>query len=132
MTEKDRECIERDEQVEGNRTLSNFQEIEVEIKGLVAANKMLMDYQKESRRDKKWLYKIVIGLVAAMLIEAGLFIGAFCWYESQYEVIDTVTKTVTTETTESNKDMTVSGENAEINNVEGDQYNDDATHNDGE
>lgn len=107
--------------------LRNFQEVEIEIKGLVAANKMLMDYQKESRKSKKKLYNIIITLIICMMLEAGMFIGAFCWYEAQFEYADY--ETVTT-TTEYSKDMTTSGDNANINNVEGNQYNNDAVHND--
>ena len=46
----------------------------------------------------------------------------FFWYESQFEVTEDIatTETITQE---------VSGENSEINNVDGNLYKDNATHN---
>ena len=132
MNVEEKVVNEGEQKVSGKKELKSFREIEVEIKGLVAANKMLTDYQRETRKDKKRLCKIILSLIVAMVIEAGLFIGAFCWYESQFDVVDTTeTTTTTTTTTDYSKDMSVSGENASINNVEGDQYNNDAVHNDG-
>lgn len=97
-----------------------FKEIEIEIKGLVAANKMLVDYQKESRKQNKRMYRIILALITGMILECVVLVGGFIWYESQFEYADSdvITEEYSTE-----------GDNANINKVEGNQYNDNATHN---
>lgn len=102
----------------------SFQEVEMEIKGLVAANKMLSDYQKESRKQNKRLTKIIALLVILMFLEGTASFGLFVWYESQFEYAEG--ETITTTETEN---LTTEGDNANINKVEGDQYNDNAVHN---
>lgn len=56
---------------------------------------------------------LVISILANLVI-----VGAFLWYESHMELTETTTTT-----------QTVDGESS-INNIEGDQYKDSATHND--
>lgn len=51
-----------------------------------------------------------------------VIVGGFLWYESQWE--RSITETVTTTT-----EQEVSGTDSDINNVKGDQYNDEAVHN---
>ena len=75
----------------------------------------LLQHQKESNK------RLFIALVISLLIN--LFTaGGFLWYESQWEYTTTETITTTQE---------VEGDNAEINNVEGNQYKDNSVHNEG-
>lgn len=100
----------------------SFREVEIEIKGLVATNKMLMDYQKQSKKQNKMLCRIIVLLVVLMFLEGvGSFL-AFAWYESQFEVAEGETTTITEE-------YSTDGNNANINRVNGNQYNDNAVHN---
>lgn len=85
-----------------------FKEVEVEIKGLVAANKMLLDYQKESRKQNKRLTKIIALLIVLMFLEGVTSFGLFVWYESQFDYADVETVT---------KEFTTSGDNANISNI---------------
>ena len=82
-------------------------EKEEEMNGVVVANKMLMDYQKESRRSGKRKDIIIIVLIICMLIEALGFYAGFLWYESQFETTVEETKTI---------EMNTDGDNAEISN----------------
>lgn len=78
-----------------------------EMNGVVVANKMLMDYQKESRKSGKRKDIIIIVLIICMLIEALGFYAGFLWYESQFETTVEETKTI---------EMNTDGDNAEISN----------------
>lgn len=124
MEEKDIKEMEKEFGLgEGAKT---FKEIEIEIKGLMAANKMLVDYQKESRKQNKRMYRIILALIAGIVIESIVFVCSFVWYESQFEYADS---DVITETETTTEEYHTEGENANINKVEGNQYNDNATHN---
>lgn len=61
-----------------------------------------------------------------MFAEAVIFYGGFVWYESQFDYVSTDSQEVNVET---------SGENANEeyndNDVQGNQYNDNAVHNEG-
>lgn len=72
---------------------------------------------------KQHLNKIYV-LLAISLIANIVIVGAFLWHESRftYEEKETVETTTTTQT--------VSGKDSEINNVRGNMYKDNATHND--
>ena len=70
---------------------------------------------------KKQLKAIYILLAISLLCNLAI-VGAFLWYESQFEY-EVTTETVTTQT--------VDGENSSINNIEGNQYNDSSVHNEG-
>ena len=96
--------------------------------------KVLMDTQKEYSRSNRAKDKIIALLIIALLVEAIAFFGIFCWYEAQFDYV--VTETVTeTEREDATKDVNLSTDgdnaNAEYNDVAGDQYNDNATHNEG-
>lgn len=86
-------------------------------------NKLLIDMvknQKESNRSlKEALIWVILGFTTIIIT---LIIG-FVVYESQYE---------TTEQTQFSVDQEASGDDAEINNVLGNMYKDNATHNEGE
>lgn len=71
---------------------------------------------ERSHRIIKWLAWLLALSIAVNII----IVGAFLWYESQWEYETTTTTT-----------QTVDGDSAEINNVEGNQYKDSATHYEG-
>ena len=85
---------------------------------------ILLDVQKEYRKSNKFKDKIIIVLIVLMFLEAVIGYGGFIWYESQFDY-------VTTEQTTQDVDLSTEGENAnaEYNDVQGNQYNDNATHN---
>ena len=71
---------------------------------------------ERSHRIIKWL----VCLLALSVIANIVIVSIFLWYESQWEYETTTTTT-----------QTVEGDSAEINNVEGNQYKDSATHYEG-
>ena len=87
---------------------------------------IIFDSAKELRKQNKVKDKIIILLVVLMFLEAVFFYSGFIWYESQFEIVETYDTT-------DDIDINTEGENASIdyNNVEGNQYNDNATHNEG-
>lgn len=64
--------------------------------------------------------KLWVALIISILINLALTFS-FLWYESQWEYVTTTTTTT----------QEVEGEGSSINNVQGNQYNDQATHNGG-
>jgi hypothetical protein len=74
---------------------------------------VILDLLDSTKRQMKGL---LVALIISILVNVAI-VGGFLVYESQFDIADTVTETTTLET---------SGENADINNVEGDQYNDNA------
>lgn len=87
------------------------------ISSSVALNKILYRLLTDCKRREARLWGIIIGLIVVIVVG----VAGFFLYESQFTTEDTET---TWEYSE------VSGENASINNVQGDQYNDESTHND--
>lgn len=85
---------------------------------------LLLDTQKEYRRSNRMKDKIIVVLIVLMFLEAIIGYCGFVWYESQFDY-------VTTEQTTKDVDLSTEGENAnaEYNDVQGNQYNDSATHN---
>lgn len=76
---------------------------------------------ENAQKDKDRLTKIV--KIMAWILALSIFInvaivGAFLWYESQWEYETTTTTTTT---------QTVDGSDAEINNIEGDMYKDNSS-----
>lgn len=86
---------------------------------------MLLDTQKEYTRSNKMKDRIIIILIICMFLEAVIGYTGFIWYESQFVIY---------QDDESGTEITTEGENANIdyNNITGNQYNDNATHNEGE
>ena len=81
-------------------------------KQVEATNKLLLQMVKNQKENNKNMIRIFI-----ITMVVGFFV-----YESQFETeLETTTETTITQE--------VSGEDSTINNVEGNQYNDDATHN---
>lgn len=85
---------------------------------------LLLDTQKEYSRSNRMKDKIIVVLIVLMFIEAVIGYCGFVWYESQFDY-------VTTEQTTQDIDLSTEGENAnaEYNDVQGNQHNDSATHN---
>lgn len=86
--------------------------------------RVLLDVQKEYSKSNKFKDKIIIVLIVLMFLEAVIGYSGFLWYESQFDY-------VTTEQTTSDVDLSTEGDNAnaEYNEVQGNQYNDSAIHN---
>lgn len=88
-------------------------------------NKLLVEVVKNQRKSYKNLILVfIITVISLSIILCGMLF-TFVWYESRYETTSTeeIVREVTTQE--------VSGENSSINNVEGNQYNDNAIHNEG-
>lgn len=85
---------------------------------------VLLDTQKEYRHSNRVKDKIIVVLIVLMFLEAVIGYCGFVWYESQFDY-------VTTEQTTQDVDLSTEGDNAnaEYNDVQGNQYNDSATHN---
>lgn len=84
---------------------------------LVRVSLSLIKTLKESNK------RIFIALVISLLVNLMTILG-FLYYESQWEITDSVTTTTTTT-------QEVEGDSAETNNVDGNQYKDNAIHNQG-
>lgn len=86
--------------------------------------RVLIDTQKEYSKSNRTKDKIIMLLVILMFLEAVIGYSGFVWYESQFDY-------VTTEQTTQDVDLSTEGDNAnaEYNDVQGNQYNDSATHN---
>ena len=85
-------------------------------------NKLLLDVLKSQKKNINQILRMyVLTICCYTLILIAMIIGFFV-YESQFEV----TETVTTETTVTQE---VSGNDSAINNIDGNQYNDNAIHN---
>lgn len=106
--------------------MSDFEFAKDEVNSqLEATNKLLLQMNKNQRESNKNLIRsLIIVVVCYTVIVVTMIIGFFV-YESQFEYMDTLT----TETIDKTYEQEVSGDNSSINNVEGDQYNDNATHN---
>lgn len=90
--------------------------------------KLMSDVQSEYLKSNKTKDRIIILLIVLMFLEAAVFFVGFVWYESQFEYVET------TEDAES-VSLDTNGDNASIdydyNNIDGNQYNDNVTHNEG-
>ena len=85
-------------------------------------NNLLLDVVKSQKKSYKSLVTVFIVTVISLTLIICTMIFSFSWYESQFE---------TTEETKTEITQTVDGENSSINNVTGNQYNDNAIHNQG-
>ena len=86
--------------------------------------RVLIDTQKEYSKSNRTKDKIIMLLIILMFLEAVIGYSGFVWYERQFDY-------VTTEQTTQDVDLSTEGDNAsaEYNDVQGNQYNDSATHN---
>lgn len=87
-------------------------------------SEVLIDVQKEYKRSNKLKDVIIIILIVLMFLQSAFSFGCFVWYESQFDYVTTNGKDVDVETSGDNA-------NAEYNDVSGNQYNDNAVHNQG-
>lgn len=89
-----------------------------------ATNRLLLEMVKMQKTNMTSFVRVLILILVCYTTILVSMIAGFFWYESQFEV----TEQVVTETTTTQE---VSGEASEINNVQGDMYKDNATHNQG-
>ena len=87
-------------------------------------SEVLLDVQKEYKRSNKLKDIIIIILIVLMFLQSAFNFGCFVWYESQFDYVTTNGEDVDVETSGDNA-------NAEYNDVSGNQYNDNAIHNQG-
>lgn len=108
------------------KSLQEFEDKEITEQSLALVDvvKDLLD------ATKKHLNRVYILLAISIIVNL-LTVFGFLWYESQFEYEIVTEETVTTETIDNSTTTTqeVSGENSEINNVNGDMYKDNAVHN---
>jgi hypothetical protein len=83
-------------------------------------NKLLLEMVKNQKAANKNLTKVFMSAIIGYTVLVLAMIAGFFIYESQYE---------TTEEERLSIEQEVSGEEAEINNVLGNMYKDNATHN---
>lgn len=74
----------------------------------------------ETIKTLKHTIKVVVITLIISILSNVVIAGMFVYYELQFDVIDEVKTT---------EQISVDGENATLNNVSGDQYNDNAVHN---
>lgn len=87
-------------------------------------SKLMIETQKTYKKSNKIKNKIIVLLIVLMFFEAVVFFSGFVYYESQFDYVTTGTQDIDIETTGDNA-------NAEYNDVGNNQYNDNATHNEG-
>lgn len=87
-----------------------------------AMNELLLEMVKTQKESNRSLTKVFIATVICYTILLISMVIGFFWYESQFELTEQIV-------TEETITQEVSGENSEINNVEGNLYKDNATHN---
>ena len=87
-------------------------------------SEVLLDVQKEYKRSNKLKDVIIIILIVLMFLQSAFSFGCFVWYESQFDYVTTNGEDVDIDTSGGNA-------NAEYNDVSGNQYNDNAVHNQG-
>lgn len=91
-------------------------------KQVEATNKLLLQMVKNQKENNKNMIRVFIITMCCMTVLLVSMVVGFFVYESQFETeLETTTETTITQE--------VSGEDSTINNVEGNQYNDNATHN---
>lgn len=82
----------------------------------IATNETFHELVKQQRRTIKMMWKMTLACLIAMVMVVSMTVGGMLYFFSAYavEVEDTVETTT----------QTVEGENSSIQNIEGDQYND--------
>lgn len=85
------------------------------------SNEVVTEFMSQQKKQTQTLTKIVVGCVSALLIQTTLVVGGILYFLNNFDVaVETTTETTT---------QTVEGNDAQINNVTGDQYTGSATHN---
>ena len=88
------------------------------VKSSIALNKILYALLLESKKREMRVWSVSLSLVLVIIV----MIISYFVYESQFEKEETTTET-------SYSYAEASGDNAAINNVQGDQFNDNASQN---
>lgn len=85
---------------------------------------VFVNMQKQKNKELKRKDIIIAILVVFLFVEPIVLYAGHLWHESQYEYTETTTE-------EQKVEVSTSGDNAnaEYNDVDGNQYNDNATHN---
>lgn len=89
-----------------------------------AMNKLLLEMVKTQKAHTQSMIRLFIIVIVCYTILLLGMVGGFFWYESQFEVTEQVV-------TEETVTQEVSGQDSEINNIEGNMYKDSAVHNEG-
>ena len=84
---------------------------------------LLIEVIQNQKKNAKSLIRFLVIIVICFTIIICSMVGGFFWYESQFEYVET-------QTYSEQIDQEVSGEGSSINNIEGNQYNGNAIHND--
>lgn len=87
-----------------------------------AMNHLLLEMIKTQKTNMTSFIRVLIIILVCYTAILVSMVAGFFWYESQFEFTE---QTVAEETIT----QEVSGENSEINNVEGNMYKDNSTHN---
>ena len=107
------------------------------VTGVAKESRLMADMVQAYDRQNKRLWVCLMALCAAFVIFAGCVVWAIqnaqsVANEAVLNALETVAEMeVTTETTTTTTTQTVEGDSATINNVDGEQYNDEATNNGG-
>lgn len=107
------------------------------VVGAAKESRLMADMVQAYDRQNKRLWACLMALCAAFVIFAGCVVWAIqnaqsVANEAVLNALETVAEMeVTTETTTTTTTQTVEGDSATINNVDGEQYNDEATNNGG-
>ena len=89
-----------------------------------AVNALLLEMIRNQKNNTRNVIRIfVVTITCYTLLLITILVGFFV-YESQFEVTEQITTTTTTT-------QEVSGESSEINNIQGNMYKDNASHNQG-
>lgn len=87
-----------------------------------AVNRLLLEMIKTQKTNMISFIRVLIIILVCYTAILVSMVAGFFWYESQFEFTEQTT-------TEETITQEVSGENSEINNVEGNMYKDNSTHN---
>lgn len=97
-------------------------ELKEQIEQTQAMNELLLEMVKNQKEANKNNFKVFISVIICYTLLLISMVVGFFIHESQFEIAST-TETITTTTQE------VSGQDSEINNIQGNMYKDNAVHN---
>lgn len=102
------------------------------VKDAAEAGRLMADMVQAYDRQNRRLWVAVLALAAALLVSAGCMIWAVnnaqkIANEAMLNALNSVSEIGVTQETTTTTTQTVDGDSATINNVDGEQYNDNAT-----
>lgn len=100
--------------------MSTNEELSKRLEESQLINGILLDTAKSQKKIIKEFKVILITLIICFTLFCSVAVVGFFWYQSQFETVTTETVEVRTESENAN---------AILNEVEGNQYNDNAVHN---